>query len=312
MTTPNSNVVVKTTPAEIPLPKEYVALGLTNGYNPVAIEDARLYITGLAGEGKTTFVSSIPDAWLIDFEGGADGIPNRRGAYFDIRKIAKQTGKDSCIIYRMILEQLVEDGKKGKRPCRRVILDTHDAWVEMEGRRLLTEKSSGTKVFEDIGELGMKGHGHSLLQGRCRRILGDLEDAGYTWAVVGHLTYTTETDPVTYRETTKIRPVLSKGYVGPVIRMAELHVTIYSSTKVEKVDKVIGDKVVKGASEEEITRYHLFTRPTEAKTMEGKRRGVPKLPGRLELPMIDGWNVLKLAYQEAVTESLRSEADASV
>jgi hypothetical protein len=297
---------VKTTPGEIPLPKEYVALGLRTGYNPRPVEDARIYLTGLAGEGKSTFISSIPDAWLIDFEGGAEGIPGRRGSYFDIRDIAKKTGKDTFTVYRSVLEKLLADGKAGRRPCKRVILDTHDGWVEMEGRHLLAEKSTPTKVYEDIGELGMKGHGHSLLQGRCRRILGDLEDAGYTWAVVGHLTYTVETDPITYKESTKIRPVLSKGYVGPVVRMAELHVTIYSSTRMEKVDRVIGGKTIRNATEKQVTRYHLFTRPTEAKTMEGKRRGVPNLPGKMEVPMVGGWEVLKKAYNEAVDESMNT------
>jgi hypothetical protein len=159
------------------------------------------------------------------------------------------------------------------------------------------------KVYEDIGELGKKGHGHSLLQGRCKNVLVALENAGYTWAVAGHLTRVTETDPVTSKESTVIRPVLSKGYVGPVVRKAELHITINSHTKKEKIDKTVNGRVFKNMEEKEVTRYTLYSRPTEAKAMEGKRRGVPNLPARMEVPMVNGWDVLKKAYGIAVEES---------
>jgi hypothetical protein len=288
----------------MPIPAEYAKLGLVGGYNPRGLDMARIYVTGLAGEGKSTFVRSIRDAWLLDFEGGANGIPGGRGLYFDLEKTAKDTGTDVYDLYRKILDKLIADGKAGKHLCKRVILDTQDAWVELEGRHLLKEKSAaGVKKYEDVGEVGMKGHGHSLLQGRCKQVLGDLEDAGYTWAVVGHLTYVTETDPVTYQESTKIRPILSKGYVGPVVRKAELHITINSVTRTEKMDKTVNGRVFKDMDEKEVTRYFIYTRPTEAKAMEGKRRGVPQLPARLEIPMVGGWDVLETAYNEAVKQS---------
>lgn len=301
----NANKVVETTPSSVPIPADYAKLGLMTGYNPRALEDARLYVTGLSGEGKTTFISSIPDSYLLDGEGGADGIPGRRGLYFDLVKAARKQGKTTYEIYQMIIDKLITDGAAGKRPCRRVIIDTHDAWVEMMGRQLLVEKSAaGVKKYEDIGELGMKGHGHSLLQGRCKNVIVALENAGYTWAVVGHLTRVIETDPVTYVESTKIRPVLSKGYVGPVVRKAELHITINSRTTNEKIDITAPTgRVIKKGGEKLVTRYSIYTRPTEAKAMEGKRRGVPQLPARMEVPMIDGWKVLKTAYDEAVKQS---------
>ena len=305
----NANKVVETTAAEIPIPADYAKLGLMGGYNPRSIEDIRLYLTGLSGDGKSTFLASIPDTWTLDCEGGAEGIPGRRGLYFNMKAMARERSVDVYTVYSNIIDKLIADGKAGKHPCRRVGIDTHDAWVELLGRHLLAEKSSGAKQFEDIGELGMKGHGHSLLQGRCRNVLGELEDAGYTWAVVGHLTYITETDPITYKESTKIRPILSKGYVGPVVRLAELHITINSRTAIEKADKVVGDKVFKGLDEKEVTRYYIYSRPTEAKAMEGKRRGVPTLPARLEVPMVDGWKVLKDAYEKAVEETRKVNGD---
>jgi hypothetical protein len=300
----NANKIVETSPADIPIPADWAKLGLMTGYNPKTLEAARIYFTGLAGDGKSTFVASIPNSIHLDFEGGASGIPGRRSTYVDIPERARKLGIPAYDLYKKIFDKLIADAKAGKRTFTRVIIDTQDAWKEMLGRHLLAEKSSGAKTFEDIGELGMKGHGHSLLQGRCNNILGDLEDAGYTWAVVGHLTYVTATDPVTYKESTKIRPILSKGYVGPVVRKAELHITINSLTKTEGTDLVKGDRVFKDAGpEKEVTRYSIYTRPTEAKAMEGKRRGVPQLPARMEVPMIDGWKVLKTAYDTAVEQS---------
>jgi len=106
-----------------------------------------------------------------------------------------------------------------------------------------------------------------------------------------------------------IRPVFSKGYVGPVVRKAELHITINSMTRKEKLDKTVNGRVFKNMEEKEVTRYTLYSRPTEAKAMEGKRRGVPNLPARMEVPMINGWDVLKEAYEIAVEESKNSNGE---
>ena len=101
-----------------------------------------------------------------------------------------------------------------------------------------------------------------------------------------------------------IRPILSKGYFGPIVRKAELHLTINSLTQKERVDlPVAGGKVIKGGKEQVVTRYKLYTRPTERKAMEGKQRGVPNLTGILEVPLVDGWQVLKKAYEEAVNKA---------
>ena len=294
-----ANVAVATTPAEIPIPADYAKLGAKVGYDPKPPEAIRLYVTGLAGEGKTTFVSSIPDSLILDYEKGADGVPSGKAVRIAIRNYAH---------HHSIITQLLEDAKNNKRRFKRVIFDTHDGWVELEKRNLAKDKSTATRIIEDIGEYGQKGHGYALLHGRCRRVLGDIEDAGYAWAVVGHLTYITETDPITYKDVTRIRPILSKGSVGPVVRNAELHITVYASTKKETIEgkQQIGSKVIKTKTEKEVTRYHIYTRPTEAKTMEGKRRGVPKLPGRIEIPMVGGWDVLRTAYIKAVEESKKT------
>ena len=297
------NVMVKTTAAKVPLPAEYVALGLTTGYNPCTAEEVRLYVTGLSGEGKSTFVASIPDAVTIDYERGVNGIPGRKGGYFNIYGTAKKTGRTAYDIHRSILDRLLQDGKAGKRKWNRIIFDTHDGWVELETTHLLEEKSSAARTYEDIGEYGQRGHGHSLLQGRLKNTLSELESVGYTWAIVGHLTYVQETDPITYKESTKIRPILSKGYVGPIIRKAELHLTINSTTSKEKTDLLVKGRTIKGGAENVVTRYYLFTRPTERKAMEGKQRGVPHLTACLEVPMVNGWDVLKKAYTEAVEKS---------
>ena len=304
-----SNMVVPTTPAKIPLPSDYVELGLTTGYNPCTIEETRLYVTGLSGEGKSTFVASIPNAVTIDYERGANGIPGRKGLYFDIYGVAKRTGKPAFEIHKAIISKLLADAREGKAKWNRIIFDTHDGWVELEIAHLLNEKSTGTKIYEDIGEYGQKGHGHSLVQGRCKKLLSEIESAGYSWAVVGHLTYVIETDPITYKDSTKIRPILSKGYVGPIVRKAELHLTINSCPQKERSDLIVKGRVIKGGQEKTVTRYHLYTRPTERKAMEGKQRGVPNLTACLEVPMIGGYDVLKKAYDTAVEQSKKENGD---
>jgi hypothetical protein len=300
----SNGVAVKTAPNEIPLPSKYVSLGLMEGYNPLPLEDARLYVNGLPGEGKTTFISSIPDAWTLDYEGGADGVPGRRGKYFNIKAIAKATGKTRYDVHKEIMDNLIADGKANKRPCKRLIIDTQDAWVDLMTRHLLEEKSTTTKLYEDIGEYGQKGHGHSLVQGRCNKFLGDLEDVGYTWAVVGHLKYVTVPDPMDSRkEVTFIRPILSAGYSGPPKRMSELQITVQSSTRKERRDREVNGRILKGMDEVEVTRYKIFTRVTESRATEGKRRGVPNLPPVIEVPLVDGWQALKEAYEEAILTS---------
>lgn len=306
-----NGMVVKSAMNDVPLPEKYVKLGLMTGYNPLALEDARIYVTGLSGEGKTTFINSIPRNAVIDCEGGADGIPGRRSTYFNIKKIARDKKKTRYEVYHDILMQLLEDGKANKRYFHRITFDTHDAWAALVTRHLLEEKSTDTKVLENIGDYGQKGHGHSLVQGRMAKIIGDLEDVGYTWCIVGHTKYVTMPDPMDSRkEVSYIRPLLSAGYSGLARRLSELHITIQSTTRKEKEDKKLkGGRVLKGATERMVTRYHLYTRPSDSRSTEGKRRGVPVLPGSIEVPIIDGWKALEKVYNEAVEASRKKYED---
>ena len=131
-----------------------------------------------------------------------------------------------------------------------------------------------------------------------------MEDVGYTWAVVGHLKYVTTPDPMDPRkEVTFIRPILSVGYSGIVKRMSELQITIQSQVKKERKDREVKGRILKGVDEVEVTKYKLFTRSTERRATEGKRRGVPNLPGTIEVPLVGGWDKLKTAYEAAIETS---------
>ncbi|HEC64210.1 MAG TPA: hypothetical protein ENI23_02825, partial [bacterium] len=153
--TGTTNTETKITPQTVP--SSYAALGVKSGYTPLPAEKLRQFLVGPSGEGKTTFLMSIPRTLVLDFEEGADGIPGSRAHRLHITTPKK---------LEIIIDKLVADGDNPNRPYDRVGFDTIDQMVEMMNPYLakLQSEKPGRWEGDDITQFGDRGGGWAILK----------------------------------------------------------------------------------------------------------------------------------------------------
>lgn len=283
--------VVDTKPNEVPaIPDDWAALGAETGYNPPSAEKLRLWILGPSGEGKTTFISSIPGNIILDFDDGARGIPDGKAIRIKIRDYDH---------YSRVKEKLITDAKEGKRIGTRVSIDTVDEWIDMIAGQLEYEKG-----VEDITEYGSQGSGYKLIRDRAFSGLRDLWQAGYTWACVGHITSKTETSPIDKKERTVLRESVFPSISKKITTKADFKLMVYCIPRtVDKTKtKVLGDgrKIEVPAGTETVLKYYIDSQTTEMK--EGKGRAVPQMERKFEIPAANGWVEFAQRYEKSVRE----------
>jgi hypothetical protein len=286
---PMTNPVVETTPNSVPVvPDDWAALGMKAGYDPKIAEALRLFIVGPSGEGKTTFVSSIPNTAIIDFDDGANAVPGSRATRIHVRDYAH---------FDQVINKMVLDNTQGKRHWDRVAIDTIDELIAMIKHQLEEEKG-----VEDITEYRSTGYGYNMILQRFWSKILDLEQAGYSWAIVGHMRTIEETDPATKKPVTRIRESVYPGVAKKILTKSDFKLTVYCipQTIERKVMKTLPDgrKIEVPAGTETRLVYYVDSMTTEAR--DGKQRGVPSMERKFELPLCGGWDVFKAKYDSAV------------
>ncbi len=286
---PTTNPTVETKPNEVPIvPDDWAELGMKSGYDPKSAETLRLFIVGPSGEGKTTFISSIPRTMIIDFDDGANAVPGGRATRIHVRDYAH---------FDSIIGKLVADNTKGVRHWDRVAIDTIDELIAMLKHQLEEEKG-----VEDITEYRSTGYGYNLILQRFWSKMLDLEHAGYTWAIVGHMRTIEEVDPATKKPVTRIRESVYPGVAKKILTKSDFKLTVYCipHTVEKKAVKTLPDgrKIEVPAGTETKLVYYVDSMTTEAR--DGKQRGVSTMERKIEVPLVDGWDVFKQKYETAV------------
>ena len=286
---PTTNPTVETKPNEVPVvPDDWAALGMKSGYDPKAAEALRLFIVGPSGEGKTTFISSIPRTVIIDFDDGANAVPNGRATRIHVKDYAH---------FESIIAKLVADNAKGQRHWDRVAIDTIDELIAMLKHRLEDEKG-----VEDITEYRSTGYGYNMILQRYWSMMLDLEHAGYAWAVVGHMRTIEEVDPATKKPVTRIRESVYPGIAKKILTKSDFKLTVYclNQTVEKKALKTLPDgrKIEVPAGTETKQTYFVDSLTTEAR--DGKQRGVSSMDRKMEIPLCGGWDIFREKYETAV------------
>jgi hypothetical protein len=287
---PTNNPVVDATPNTVPtIPDDWAALGTNAGYNPKPAEALRMFVVGPSGEGKTTFMASIPRNHILDFEKGADACTGSRSHYTAVKDYSHLMAlKDKFIL----------DSKNGSRHWDRITVDTIDELIAMIKHQLEEEK-----LVEDITDYRSEGYGYNLIMQRFWSIVLDLEQAGYTWAFGGHIKTKTETNPVTKKSETKIRESVYPGIAGKIKAQCDFKLTIYClpETIVEEGPprKLPSGQSIPG-KKTEVTRkvYYVDSFTTDAR--DSKQRGVPSMDVKFEIPLVNAWDLFKEKYDSAV------------
>ncbi len=269
------------------IPADWAVLGVKSGYNPKPAEALRFWVRGPSGEGKTSFLSSIPNHLILDFDDGADGVPGGRATRIHIKNYEK---------YMTVTDKLIEQGKAGKRPWDRVTFDTVDEWAGMIGNQLQIEKGC-----ENIQDYGSKGKGYGLIKDRCWTRLRALEEVGYVWSCAGHQSIKTDTLPGG-AERSRIRDSIFPMFSKQITTRAEFALTIYclpESTR-PMIKQKMGNGQIIEVPGKEITKqtYYLSSLSTEQES--NKQRGCPGMERKFEIPRVNAWDVFCAKYREAV------------
>lgn len=293
---PKTNPVVDTKPNQVPeVPSDWAALGAKSGYDPKPAGALRLLVVGPPGEGKTTFVSSIPNNLILDFDDGAYAVPGSNSTRINIKDYAH---------LEAIIAKLKSDAGSNSRKFERVSIDTIDELVAMIKHKLEEEKG-----VEDITDYRSEGYGYNCILQRFWSIILDLEQAGYSWAIIGHTRTKMEVDPSTKKPVTRIRdsvyPIVSKK----ILTKTDFKLTIYcipETVKTElppqKVKTANGEISVPRSVEETKTVYYLNSLSTEDKG-QNKSRGVPTMARKFSIPLIDGWGLFTAKYNAAIEQA---------
>ena len=288
--TATTNPVVSVQPGSLPIPAAYAQLGAVTGYKPLSADQLRLFIVALTGRGKTTFVSSDRNSFILDYENGANAIPTGIAGRLNVRDINTHTS---------ILNRLIEDGKANRRVYSRIVIDTIEGLIDLIGAKFALEQG-----LEHFSEYGSKGAGYGIVRNRLWNDITALESAGYAWTIVGHLTE--KTVIVNKTEVTVCRPVVSNSFADLIFRNADIFAQVARVTTVrkKKVKQLINGQTVEITLEgqDELSNNYFLQAasiPGESALDQAKARGVPTL--KVNIPIdTDGWNNFSKAYTEAV------------
>jgi hypothetical protein len=284
------NVAAACTPNTVPsIPASWRTLGAETGYNPPVPEALRFWIVGPSGEGKTTFINSMPNTVILDFDDGASTCPGSKAIRIKIRNYEH---------YMEVTEKLIEEGKAGKHTWMRVCIDTVEEWAGMIINQLQDEKN-----VEDITDYGAQGAGWNMIKTRCWSRLRALEEAGYSWALAGHLHLKDEINPVDKKPRTVLRDTIFPSFSRKITGRSHFKLTIYSAIETKSLvgpnRKTSSGKILPGLKKTvKEAKHYCNIRTTEE--MQNKARGVPDMPQKFALPMIDGWETFKMEYNKAV------------
>lgn len=281
--------MLKITANSVVIPTDYAALGAYTGFKPRTADQLRIFAIGLCGEGKSTFVASIPNSIVLDFERGTDLIPSSANMRISI---------ESMEHYEKLKAQLLKDGEANRHPAKRIIIDTADEWVAFYAAAITREKD-----IEAIEEYGQHGSGWALLR---RRIMHDLDSfwmAGYSWLLVGHLQEKTITKPKSQQTVTVLRESLFPSVATAIKRKADYFMSVMrvpiTVTTYEEI--TVNGKTIKRPVQSTQDQYKLLV----AGDLEIPGKGRIQLASNeYILPKKGGWGVFEAAYDEAVAREL--------
>lgn len=277
------------------IPPGLAKLGATRGFDPPEPHRLRFYLTGKPGCGKTTFVSSIDGALIIDPEDSSCMVPNPKAMRF-----TPHTGKELMDM----VHELIRMKAGPSNPVKHIVFDT----IEKAQTLIIpwltdhhNETHPRSTPLLDIREYGTKGAGWGKINDMTLGIMHKLYLAGYGWTCCGHLQESTIEDPISKKPITKLEPLINPGIRGGLYRDAQYMAYLREAVVSSRVEKKVGTRTVKTSQKR--PQYLLeLTSPEGTSTMTTqivKERLGSYMPDVLDVTGSDGWNIFSGAYDGA-------------
>lgn len=281
------------------IPAKYAKFNVVRQWDPTDPQRLRIFLCGFPGEGKTNFVMSNPHAWVLDPEDSSRDVKNPKAA-----RIYLPGGMSD---YLALIDMLEEDGLKGNPPCKHLVFDTMDKFMD-HVILYLTEQYNKThdKPLASITEYGQSGAGWFRIRDFIIKFLSRLYAAGYGWTAVGHLMEVKDPDTKKLRS----KAVLAPSLMSAMYREAQFLMHVIRTTESQPVVvgqdpiKTAGGRILKKDRIEIKTtqkvRLQLANLPTSDKIeRETKARYFESLPRDILLPLGGGWDAFEQAYSKA-------------
>jgi len=278
---------------------EYAGLGVVSGFQPPPPEQLRMILLSWSGEGKTTFVSSIPRCLILDFGNNAGSV---------VAPHAHRVWVKTWPQFEKLRDLLIAQKKAGKCPYDDIAFDTVDEWFDVLASYIISQwNTKYSKNVASIGEVGREGKGFSEVGALMSRELRAFDEAGFGWIATGHLREAKI--KIGEGELTVIRPVLAASSFRPLVRMAHIKAQInVDVVNFEDKTVIVGDKKLTSSVKlAQPKRVHRLQIRTATAGDEIKAR-LPHLPDSVDFPRHDAWKHLSDVYRTAVTAGTTEDA----
>ena len=264
------------------LPSAYRSLGGETGFNPLALQRARIWHTAFLKTGSTCLHTQRPNTAYIDVEDAARNFPMAKGSHrFTVHSYRE---------LEAVIKQLELDAAKNKRYFEHVTFDTLDGMVPLIADHLGETVCRKKRTIYEYG--GGKG-GYKLLNEATAALPRRVYRAGYGWTCIGHLKYRT-VKTTEQNEFEAPGPMVSPGIADAISNDADMIWELY------KKDRRVKNWKQNGLSGPHVRVVTLRTRSTTSTTY-GYEIGtrVPFID-ELLIPKHGAWDQIIKAYEEAV------------
>lgn len=267
----------------------YAKLGVRRGFDPMPPERARFYVLALPKAGKSTFISSMPDALCFDFDDAYRNIESKRCDYVPV------------LDYRTLVsavEQLKQDALRGNRRYKHVIFDTTDRYQDLVIDQLNHELEADPKatIKKVLDTKGGKG-GYVTVRDRMMLFPRQLYKAGYGFSMIGHLRWVNSEEEEDQYLKSCIFPGTNAEIGGEVDYVMEAHTAA-------KVDVIPDPRNPKLKTQKVTRKYHIVTRRQDSNPYSQELGARVTLPEVLEVPKTNAWTeVFRPAWEEAARKS---------
>lgn len=269
-----------------------------------------MIVQGMSGRGKTTLMSSNPDAFILNLDLSStpgDAAPqatvwpglNSAGRPVDPSPTGDpEDGKEIVLDYDKVIaviDTLCEAAEKQLpgRP-KMVVIDTLDVLQQLIMDHLLEKQQElrlSTDKKPDFYAIGQRGW--TVLSDKILSIVKRLRSHGYGVCIIMQVGEKWVNDGVSDK-LVQVR-LVTPSVMKPLRTMAEMILTIDKQGRdkaVRENNKIVGKETV-----------WTYTLSHTEKSLGGEGKTRRSLPETIELPVVGGWAKFEKVYAESIGES---------